>query len=96
MSTGKPKARRVDEVTGPMEAKRTRSGSGSMWTRLTRPRLSASSATKFLTVEELERDSGKPVVAYTHACFFVAFRTMGLTDTIRGHGRLLASLAKPS
>jgi len=38
------------------------------------------------TVEELERDSGKPVVAYTHACFFVAFRTMGLTDTIRGHG----------
>jgi len=48
------------------------------------------------TVEELERDSGKPVVAYTHACFFVAFRTMGLTDTIRGHGRLLASLAKLS
>ena len=48
------------------------------------------------TVDELERASGKPVVAYTHACFFVAFRTMGLTDAIRGHGRLLASLAKPS
>jgi len=47
-------------------------------------------------VAGLEQDSGKLVVAYTHACFFVAFRTMGLTDTIRGHGRLLASLAKPS
>jgi maleate cis-trans isomerase len=48
------------------------------------------------TVEELERDGGKHVIAYTHACFFVAFRTMGVTDTIRGHGRLLASLANPS
>ena len=48
------------------------------------------------TVDELERASGKPVIAYTHACFFVAFRTMGLNDAIRGHGRLLASLAKPS
>jgi maleate cis-trans isomerase len=44
-------------------------------------------------VEQLEQDSGKPVVAYTHACFFVAFRTMGVNDAIRGHGRLLASLA---
>jgi hypothetical protein len=32
------------------------------------------------------------VVAYTHACFFVAFKSIGLTDAIRGHGRLLASL----
>jgi maleate cis-trans isomerase len=47
-------------------------------------------------VEQLEEDSGKPVVAYTHACFFVAFRTMGMNDAIRGHGRLLASLANPS
>ena len=44
-------------------------------------------------VEELERDTGKLVVAYTHACFFAAFRAMGVTDAIRGHGRLLASLA---
>jgi maleate isomerase len=44
-------------------------------------------------VEALEQDTGKPVVAYTHACFFVAFRAMGLSDAIRGHGRLLASLA---
>ena len=44
-------------------------------------------------VEELEQATGKLVVAYTHACFFVAFRAMGLTDAIRGHGRLLASLA---
>ena len=47
-------------------------------------------------VEALEHDSGKLVVAYTHACFFVAFKAMGLTDAIRGHGRLLASLASPS
>jgi maleate isomerase len=44
-------------------------------------------------VEELEQGTGKPVVAYTHACFFVAFKAMGLRDQIRGHGRLLASLA---
>ena len=47
-------------------------------------------------VEALEQDSGKLVIAYTHACFFVAFKAMGLTDAIRGHGRLLASLASPS
>jgi len=46
------------------------------------------------TVEELEQATGKPVIAYTHACFFVAFRAMGVTDPIRGHGRLLASLAE--
>ena len=45
------------------------------------------------TVEDLEQATGKPVIAYTHACFFVAFRTMGITDPIRGHGRLLASLS---
>ena len=45
------------------------------------------------TVEELEQSTGKPVIAYTHACFFAAFRSMGVTDPISGHGRLLASLA---
>ena len=45
------------------------------------------------TVEDLEQSTGKPVIAYTHACFFAAFRTMGITDPIKGHGRLLASLA---
>ena len=45
------------------------------------------------TVEELEQATGKPVIAYTHACFFAAFRSMGVTDPIKGHGRLLASLA---
>ena len=44
-------------------------------------------------VATLEQDTGKPVVAYTHANFFVAFRTLGVRDAIRGHGRLLASLA---
>src|SRR5262249_27225968 len=44
-------------------------------------------------VEALERDTGKQVIAYTHACFFVAFKALGLKDAIRGHGRLLASLA---
>src|SRR2546430_1230655 len=47
-------------------------------------------------VEELEQGSGKLVVAYTHACFFVAFKAMGVNDAIHGHGRLLASLANPS
>jgi maleate cis-trans isomerase len=45
-------------------------------------------------VDALERDSGLPVIAYSHASFFVAFRALGLTDPIRGHGRLLASLAE--
>jgi maleate isomerase len=44
-------------------------------------------------VEELEQISSKLVVAYTHACFFIAFKAMGVRDPIRGHGRLLASLA---
>jgi maleate cis-trans isomerase len=47
-------------------------------------------------VDALERESGKPVVAYTHANFFVAFRALAITDSIHGHGRLLASLAKAS
>jgi maleate cis-trans isomerase len=45
-------------------------------------------------VDALERNRGLPVVAYTHAQFFVAFRTLGIKDSIRGHGRLLASLSE--
>ena len=45
-------------------------------------------------VEALEAESGIPVIAYTHASFFVAFKALGIRDTIRGHGRLLASLAE--
>jgi maleate cis-trans isomerase len=41
----------------------------------------------------LEQDSGTPVIAYTHATFFAAFKALGLRDSIHGHGRLLASLA---
>jgi maleate cis-trans isomerase len=44
-------------------------------------------------VDVLEQDSGMPVIAYTHATFFAAFKTLGLRDPIHGHGRLLASLA---
>lgn len=44
-------------------------------------------------VDALERDSGIAVVAYTHANFYLAFKTLGLRDEIKGHGRLLASLA---
>ncbi len=44
-------------------------------------------------VDELEHDAGIPVVAYTHASFFVAFKALGIADPIAGHGRLLASLA---
>ena len=45
-------------------------------------------------VDALERERALPVVAYTHAQFFVAFRALGIKDAIRGHGRLLASLAE--
>jgi maleate cis-trans isomerase len=44
-------------------------------------------------VEDLERAAGIPVVAYCHASFFAAFKTLGINEPIRGHGRLLASLA---
>jgi maleate cis-trans isomerase len=46
------------------------------------------------TVDGLERDTGLPAVAYSHASFFVAFRALGITDAIKGQGRLLASLAE--
>jgi len=45
-------------------------------------------------VDALEREHGIPAIAYTHANFFVAFRALGLKDQIRGHGRLLATLAE--
>jgi maleate isomerase len=48
------------------------------------------------TVETLERDSGIPAIAYSHAAFFVAFRALGIKDPIHDHGRLLASLAEPA
>jgi maleate isomerase len=44
-------------------------------------------------VEAMERDTGIPIVAYSHASFFVAFKALGITGPIKGHGRLLASLA---
>ena len=44
-------------------------------------------------VDALERDCGVPVVSYTHANFYVAFKALKITDRITGHGRLLASLA---
>jgi maleate isomerase len=45
-------------------------------------------------VDALERERSLPVVCYTHANFFAAFRTIGINDPIRGHGRLLASLSE--
>src|ERR1700722_16280187 len=48
------------------------------------------------TVDALERDAGLPGVSYSHASFFVAFKTLGIKDAIKGHGRLLASLAEPA
>lgn len=45
-------------------------------------------------VDALERERSLPVVSYTHANFFAAFRTLGIKDQIRGHGRLLASLSE--
>jgi maleate cis-trans isomerase len=46
------------------------------------------------TVDTLERETGLPAIAYTHASAFVAFKALGILDPIRGHGRLLASLAE--
>ena len=45
-------------------------------------------------VEALEHDTGKIVVSYTHANFFCAFRALDIGAPIRGHGKLLASLAR--
>ena len=45
------------------------------------------------TVEALERDLGIPAISYSHASFFAAFKALGITEPIKGHGRLLASLA---
>jgi maleate cis-trans isomerase len=47
-------------------------------------------------VDALERASGMPVIAYTHAAFFAAFKALGVKDPIQGHGQLLASLAQPA
>ena len=52
MSTGRPSSRRVDEVTGPIEAKR-RSSDGLDFRGLGRHVFFPSRATKFLTVDEL-------------------------------------------
>jgi maleate cis-trans isomerase len=48
------------------------------------------------TVDALEREIGMPAIAYSHAGFFAAFKALGIKDPIRGHGRLLASLAEPA
>jgi maleate cis-trans isomerase len=45
-------------------------------------------------VDAIERERSLPVVSYTHANFFAAFRALGIKDIIRGHGRLLASLSE--
>ena len=44
-------------------------------------------------VVALEAATGRPAVTSTHANAFAAFRAVGLQDPIRGHGRLLHSLA---
>ena len=45
-------------------------------------------------VDALERERVAAGRRYTHANFFAAFRTLGINDPIRGHGRLLASLSE--
>jgi maleate cis-trans isomerase len=47
-------------------------------------------------VDRLEQERNLPAIAYSHASFFVAFKALGIADPIRGHGRLLASLAEPT
>jgi maleate cis-trans isomerase len=46
------------------------------------------------TVNALEQHIGIPVIAYSHASFFTAFKTLGIAAPIEGHGRLLASLGR--
>jgi len=45
-------------------------------------------------VADIERDTGLPVICNTSANFFVAFRELGIHDSIRGYGRLLESLSE--
>jgi maleate cis-trans isomerase len=45
-------------------------------------------------VEPLEQSWGKPVISYTHANFFAAFKALRIFDRIDGHGMLLASLGE--
>jgi maleate isomerase len=40
----------------------------------------------------IERATGIPVVSGAHADYWEAFRSLGITDRIEGHGRLMASL----
>ena len=44
-------------------------------------------------VERLEHDLGKPVVTSQAATLWHALRAVGVTDPVRGHGRLLAEIA---
>jgi maleate isomerase len=44
-------------------------------------------------VERLERDLGKPVVTSQAATLWQALRTVGITEPVRGYGRLLGKLA---
>jgi len=43
-------------------------------------------------VEQLERETGKPVVATTAACLWAALRVLGHRQGIEGYGRLLRSI----
>ena len=43
--------------------------------------------------EELEQRLGKPVVTSNQATIWLALKRLGITTPIKGHGRLLASLA---
>ncbi|MFN3892583.1 MAG: hypothetical protein ACK4MV_19480 [Beijerinckiaceae bacterium] len=44
-------------------------------------------------VTEIEQDTGRTAVAYTHANFYVACKAMGSAFEILGKGRLLASIS---
>ena len=44
-------------------------------------------------VEELERRIGKPVITSNQATIWATFRKLGITEPIKGYGRLLESLA---
>ncbi len=44
-------------------------------------------------VEELERRTGKPVVSSNQSTIWATYKNLGITEPVRGYGKLLESLA---
>lgn len=44
-------------------------------------------------VDELEQRTGKPVVSSNQATIWATYRNLGMTEPVRGYGKLLESLS---